>query len=226
MKVIRGTEVLETLEEIVDPKHTALLVIDIQNDGASPKGVLASRGGDISWARKVVARVKIVLEEARRLGMVVIFTKQAFVRDGSLESGSLLRMLERKGWQAAAKHGGYELEGTWGSEVLEELEPRPNERQITKYRSSSFIGTALDFILKSRGIKTAVVVGMVTEGCVESTVRDANQYDFYPVVLSDCVWSGRQDLHDAALLVMSVRYDVIASEELLKVWRSARVLTE
>lgn len=222
MKVVRGTEVLETIEEIVDPKHTALLVIDIQNDNSSPKGVLASKGGDISWARRSVARVKTVLEEARRLGLVVIFTKQAFVRDGSLESGTLLRMLHRKGWQAVAEREEYELEGTWGSEVLDELEPRPGERQIVKYRSSSFIGTALDFVLKSRGIKTTVIVGMVTEGCVESTVRDANQYDYYPVVLSDCVWSGRQDLHEAALLVMSARYDVMPSDELLKVWRSPR----
>jgi nicotinamidase-related amidase len=114
----------------------------------------------------------------------------------------------------------YEMEGTWGNEVLDELQPKSDEKQITKYYSSSFIGTPLDLILRNKGIKSAVVVGLVTQGCVETTVRDVEQYGYYPVVLSDCVCSSRQDLHEAALLVMSSRYDVVTSEELLRVWRS------
>ena len=107
---------------------------------------------------------------------------------------------------------------------MDELEPRSNERQIIKYRRSSFIGTPLDLILRNRGVKAAVVVGLVTQSCVESTVRDLEQYGYYPVVLSDCVCSSRQDLHEAALLVMSATYDVVTSEELLKMWRSPSVI--
>src|SRR5581483_9918079 len=103
---------------------------------------------------------------------------------------------------------------------LEDLEPRANERQILKYRSSSFIGTPLDLLLSASGIKSAVVAGIVTEGCVEATVRDLDQYGYYPVVLRDCVASRRKDIEDAALLVMSARYDVVTSKELLKVWRA------
>jgi ureidoacrylate peracid hydrolase len=83
------------------------------------------------------------------------------------------------------------------------------------------MGTPLDFILRSSGIKTAAVVGLITEGCVETTVRDLEQYGYYPVILSDCVCSSRQDLHEAALLVMSARYDVVTSSELLAIWHSA-----
>ena len=85
-----------------------------------------------------------------------------------------------------------------------------------KYRSSAFHGTRLDFLLKNNRIETAVVVGLVTEGCVESTVRDLVGYGYYPVLLSDCVTSSRQDLHDAALLVMSARYDVISMDQYFK----------
>lgn len=217
MREIQGTLVLETLEEIADPKHTALLVIDVQNDNASPKGFLASKGIDLSWIREALPRIKMVLEEARRLGLLVIFMRMTRSRDGSHESAPRLRLLEKVVHvQGAAE---YEMEGTWGNEVLDELEPRPNERQIVKYRSSSFIGTPLDFILRNRGIRAAAVVGLVTEGCVETTVRDLEQYGYYPVVLSDCVCSRSQDVHKAALLVMSSRYDVVTSEELLKVWR-------
>lgn len=77
-------------------------------------------------------------------------------------------------------------------------------------------------MLRNRGIRSAVVVGAVTEGCVETTVRDLEQYGYYPVVLRDCVSSRRQDLHEAALLVMSARYDVVSSEELLAIWRRAQ----
>jgi nicotinamidase-related amidase len=219
MKRIHDRLVLETLEEIADPKHTAVLVIDVQNDSASPKGFLASKGVDISMARKTIPRIKTILEEARRLKLLIIFMRMTRSKDGSLEAAPRLRLLEK----GVHTRGGteYEREGTWGNEVLDELEPRPNERQFIKHLSSSFIGTPLDSILRNRGIKTAVVVGSVTEGCVETTVRDLEQYGYYPVVLRDCVSSRRQDLHDAALLVMSARYDVVNSEELLRLWRSA-----
>jgi len=72
--------------------------------------------------------------------------------------------------------------------------------------------------LKNSKIETAIVMGLVTEGCVESTVRDLLGYGYYPVILRDCVTTSRRDLHDAALLVMSARYDVITSNELLQAW--------
>ena len=154
------------------------------------------------------------------MGLLVIFTKTARSRDGSHESGPRLRGVRR------TLHSGgvaeYNIEGTWGSEVLDELEPGPNERQVIKYRPSAFIGTTLDLILRNRSIRAAVVIGVSTHNCVESTVRDLEQYGYYPVILSDCVSTSRQDLHEAGLLVMSARYDVVTSEELFKVWHSAR----
>lgn len=234
MRHILGVTVLETLEEIADPKHTALLVIDLQNDCCSPRGFLGSQGGDISWQREVVARAQVVLDEARRLGVLVIFTKIVRSKDGSLESAPRLRIFDRSvaRWREHIREkrdqGGYPMmyvEGTWGSEVVDDVAPRPGERQIVKYRSSAFMGTPLDMILRNSGVKAAVVLGSVTEGCVETTVRDLEQHGYYPVVPSDCVCSNRRDLHDAALLVMAARYDVVTSEDLLKVWRSAKPAT-
>ncbi|MBI2957241.1 MAG: cysteine hydrolase [Chloroflexi bacterium] len=220
MKNIRGTLVLDTLEEITDPKRTALLVIDVQNDNSSPKGMLASKGRDISWVRKTLPSIKTVLEEARRLGLFIIFTRTTRSKDGTHESGPLLRRRGRSAHGAGLAE--YEVEGTWGNEVLDELEPRPSERQVIKYRSSAFIGTTLDIILRNNGIKSAVVVGLVTEGCVESTVRDLIDHGYYAVLLSDCVCSSNQEMHKASLLVAATRCDVIPSTELLKTWRSAR----
>ena len=217
MKQVGNMLVLETLDEIVTPGHTALLVIDIQNDNASTQGTLASRGVDISAVRRTIPAIQMVLAEARRTAVTVIFMRIS--KDRGLESPSRLRMREKSALKRDAAE--YESSRCSGNEVLGELEPGPDERQFIKYLSSSFMGTPLDFTFRNLGIRSAVVVGMVTEGCVETTVRDLEQYGYYPVVLSDCVSSRRQDLHHAALLVMSARYDVITSEQLLAIWRRA-----
>lgn len=211
-----GIHILETLDEVADPKHTALMVIDVQNDNSSPKGVLATNGRDISWVLKTLPSMKKILTGARQLGLLVIFTRMTRSKDGSHESGPLLR--QREGSAHAGGVAGYEMEGTWGHEVLDDLAPRAKERVLDKFRPSSFIGTPLDFILKSRDIKSAAVIGLVTEGCVFSTVRDLQQYGYYPVVVQDAVCSSRQDLHDAAITIMQAKFDVVSSGELLNAW--------
>lgn len=215
MKEIKGRMVYDSIEEIVDPKHTALLVIDIQND-LGPKGFLARNGRDIGWVLNILPTVKRVLAEARRRRMLIVFASYAISKDGTAESSPQLRFMRKIAHIKGAEN--YVVEGTWGCDVLEDLERGPNEPWIVKYRSSALLGTRLDFILKNSKIETAVVTGLVTEGCVESTVRDLQDYGYYPVILRDCVTSSRRDLHDAALLVMSARYDVITSDELLKVF--------
>ena len=190
-------------------------------DSYPSKPIRIIDGFQAGGARQIIPNVKTVLAEARRLGLLIIFMRMTESKDGILESDPVFRRVAKT--TASVDLEGYLMEGTRGNEVLEELEPRPNERQMIKYRSSSFIGTPLELLLKNSGIKAAVIVGVVTEGCVETTVRDLDQYGYYPVVLSDCVASRREDIHQAALLVMSHRYDVVRSTELLEVWRSVSV---
>ena len=216
MQKIMGKRVCETIGEIVEPAHTVLLVIDIQNDHGLA-GVLARSGRDVSWAMRIVPPVKKVLAEARRRGMLVVFTSMTISRDGRAEAAPLLRMLNKFSHRLDGD-AGYELEGTWGNEPLDELERRPDEPWIVKFRSSAFHGTSLEHILKSSGIKSAIVVGLVTEGCVDATTRDVLGYGYYPVLLRDCLTSARPELHDAALKIQSARYDVITSDELLGLW--------
>ena len=85
----------------------------------------------------------------------------------------------------AATTGGepltYTMDGSTGSSSFPELEPRDGELVVKKYRSSGFWGTNLDMLLRSNGIKSVVVTGCTTEGCVESTARDAMFNDYYVV---------------------------------------------
>jgi nicotinamidase-related amidase len=127
-----------------------------------------------------------------------------------------LRMHEK------ARGGGsplrYTLPGTPGHEFVAELAPRPGELVVRKYRSSAFWGTNLELLLRSNGIKTVVVGGCTTEGCVESTARDALFSDHYVVIADDCVGSDDKQQHDASMLLMRHRFDLAKADEISAVW--------
>jgi nicotinamidase-related amidase len=76
----------------------------------------------------------------------------------------------------------------------------------------------LDMLLRSNGIKSVVMTGGTTEGCVESTARDALFNDYYVVIAEDCVASDDRRQHEASLLLMRHRFDIATAEEILGIW--------
>ena len=96
--------------------------------------------------------------------------------------------------------------------------PLPGELVVAKYRSSAFWGTNLELLLRSNGIATVIVGGCTTEGCVESTARDAMFADHYVIIAEDCVGSDDQAQHDASLLLMRHRFDMATAAEIAGVW--------
>jgi nicotinamidase-related amidase len=90
---------------------------------------------------------------------------------------------------------------------------------VRKYRSSGFWGTNLDMLLRSNGIKTVVMGGCTTEGCVESTARDAMFNDYYVVIAEDCVASDDKAQHEASLLLMRHRFDLASGSQLGRLWQ-------
>ena len=97
--------------------------------------------------------------------------------------------------------------------------PLPEELVVRKYRSSGFWGTNLDMLLRSNGIKTVVFGGCTTEGCVESTARDAMFNDYYVVIAADCVASDDPAPPEALMLLMSHRFDMATGADIETVWR-------
>jgi nicotinamidase-related amidase len=77
-------------------------------------------------------------------------------------------------------------------------------------------------LLRSNGIETVVVAGCTTEGCIESTARDAMFNDYYVVIAEDCVASDDRAQHDASMLLMSHRFDLATGRDIGDVWESAR----
>src|ERR1700689_4869035 len=115
----------------------------------------------------------------------------------------------------------YSVDGTSGHEIVDELKPESGEIVVRKHRSSAFWGTNLELLLRSNGIKTVVIGGCTTEGCVESTARDAMFNDLYVVIAVDCVASDDREQHDASLLLMRHRFDMAGADEIAAVWDAA-----
>lgn len=212
--------ILRTLEERVAPQHTAVLVVDMQNDYCSPGGAAHRRGTDLSATQAIIPNLKRLLVGARDVRVPVIYIKMGLDEEGRYLSGpELARRLKRWAHQEVV------LKGTWGYQVVEELAPQPGDLLVEKHRSSGFVGTDLDLILRSNDIKSVVVTGVVTHGCVNSTARDAMLHDYYVVVCHDGVAAGRQDLHEAALFLLENALEeegVTTADRVIAAWSAAR----
>lgn len=221
-----GRQVPTELTEIATPEATALIVIDMQNDLCSRDGVFAAQGADMSGYTRIIPRITRLIAEARSSGVLVIFVKATTRTDHVTQSLPQLFFELRMQHSYPNPHDGpfvFCIAGTWGHGVLPELGCRDTDVIIEKYRSSAFIGTSLDLVLRSAGIKTVVAVGCTTEGCVDSTVRQAGFLDYFPVVPRDCVASDNPSLHEAAMVILDAyRAVVVDSDELVAVWRDAQ----
>jgi nicotinamidase-related amidase len=217
MKTVFGMPVRDTMDEVLEPDACAVLVIDVQNDAMRPEGKLARAGNDVSGMVQVLPRCSRFIAEARELGVMVVHVMTTTLRGGRSDSASWMRA---KG--AIVGETEFFLEGTWGAEICQEVAPNPEETVIVKHRSSAFVGTELDQVLRAAGVSTVAVIGEQTPGCVEATFRDAAYRDYYAVLVEDCVAAFDRVLHEASLLVQRRRHDVATADRVLTAWRNAR----
>ncbi len=216
---IEGKQVFTELSELVDPAHSALVVVDMQRDFCHPGGAFDRLGVDISMYPPVIPRIASLLQGARAAGVQVIYIQMTVLPGRKSESPAQIRFnLRMHLAEAGGEALGYTADGSVGQEILPELAPVDGDLVVKKYRSSAFWGTNLDLLLRSNGIKSLIVAGCTTEGCVESTARDALFNDYYVVVVEDCVASDDRAQHEASLLLMRHRFDIATAEEVLRVW--------
>ncbi|MDP1631730.1 MAG: pyrimidine utilization protein B [Caulobacter sp.] len=189
----------------VSAAQTAVIVIDMQNAYASPGGYLDLAGFDISGAARVIRNTKGVLEVARAAGLPVIYFQNGWDADyveaggpGSPnfhKSNALKTMRERPELQ-----GKLLARGTWDYELVDDLKPEPGDIVLHKTRYSGFFNSQLDSTLRSRGIRNIVLVGIATNVCVESTLRDGFFLEYFGVVLEDATHqAGPEFVQQAAI---------------------------
>jgi ureidoacrylate peracid hydrolase len=178
----------------IDPRQTAVIVVDMQNDFGSAGGMFARAGIDISRIQDAVAPTARVLDAARAAGMPIIYLKMEFASDlanaGGPDAPNRVRHLAIGVGEAITAPNGQDsrilIEDTWNTAILDELAPQPGDHVVSKHRFSGFFETNLDAVLQSLDVTTLVFTGCTTSVCVESTLRDAYYRDYRCLLLSDC----------------------------------------
>ena len=175
---------------IVDPASTAVVVIDMQNAYASKGGYVDLAGFDISGAAGVIGRIAQLLDVARGAGMPVIFLQNGwdgdYVEAGGPGSPNWYKSNALKTMRARPDLAGQLLaRGGWDYELVEGLAPQPGDIRLHKPRYSGFFNSQLDSLLRARGIRNLVFVGIATNVCVESTLRDGFFLEYFGIMLED-----------------------------------------
>lgn len=220
MITLKGKPVYSELRELVEPDHTSLVIVDLCNEPTHNEGYFHRKGAKLDAVAEVVEPIAHLREKARQAGVLVVHAVQATLPDGRGDSPAWLRMkhLAYKLTEDDGVNDDYCIEGTWGAEVHERLTPREGEPVVKKHHASAFSGTDLDMLLRANGVETVVVVGTSTYGCLLHTVMDASSMDYYTVVGRDVTAGPNAKLHEAALAVMSARYDMADANELEQIW--------
>ncbi|MCG2622556.1 cysteine hydrolase [Arthrobacter sp. I2-34] len=216
-----GKLVRDTLDELLDPATTALVVIDMQQGAVSAGGAIGDSGHDLSMMPAVVEACGQAIAAARANGVPVFHIRVENLPDGASSPAAWLRALYTAANGRPIDLGRLSLKGDPATDFCEPCMPEAGEVVITKRRPSAFVGTELALLLRSQGIESVALVGVSTGGCVEATLRDAVHNDFYAVLLEDAVGAYDTVVHDAAMTVMKARHDVCSLKEAVAVWESA-----
>ncbi len=174
----------------VNPHETALVVVDMQNAYASKGGYLDILGVDLSAIPAVVESIQRVIATSRSVGMQIVFLQNGW--SASLhEAGSpasphwhksnAMRLMRAN----ADLQGKLTIKGTWDYDFIDAIQPQPEDYIVQKPRYSGFFGTNLDMFLRGKGIRNLVFVGVATNVCVESTLRDAFFLEYFALMLAD-----------------------------------------
>lgn len=183
----------------VDKRHTTLLLIDVQNYGATRGGgeyrSLAPAELDAKLGYyfreleiRVVPNMQRLQAACRKAGIEVMYTViESLTKDGRDRSLDY-------------KITGFEVpRGCWDAKVIDAIAPAEDEIVIPKTSSSAFISTNIDYVLRNLGMRYLVISGVLTDQCVESAVRDACDLGYLVTLITDACATHSQERHDSAL---------------------------
>ena len=177
--------------------HRALLVIDMQNAFCHPDGSFAQLDMGLEGADLAVRNAAVAVAQARRAAIPVVFTRHVY-RPGRADEG---RALIRNSPALAGING--LAAGFWDADMVDELGCGPEDLVVDKVRFDAFQWTSLDPLLRGLGVSELIVCGVVTNLCVETTVRSAFMRDYPVTLLADCCAAKTRRLHELSLEVLA-----------------------
>jgi nicotinamidase-related amidase len=178
----------------IDPKRTAVVLIEYQNDFASEGGALHGAVQGVMEQTGMLENTRRLVEAARAAGATIVHAPITFAPGYGELSASPYGIL--KGVVDSTAF----VKGEWGAEIVDALAPQEGDVIVEGKRGlDTFATTNLDFILRARGITTIALGGFLTNCCVESTMRTGYEKGYDVITLSDCVAATSSEEHENAI---------------------------
>ncbi|MGB9694069.1 MAG: cysteine hydrolase family protein [Fervidobacterium sp.] len=185
-------------------RNICLLIIDMQYDFLDSSSPLFVKESPF-----IIPSIKKVLTYFREKALPVIYVRRTHRADGSDIEKPRLKLFK--------ENQGLLIEGTRGSEIVDEIKPLPSEIVVTKKRFSAFFQTELDIILRRLNIDSLVICGVQTPNCIRATAVDAISFDYDVIVLEDCTASNSREVQMCNLSdLRNIGVKVLKSEDILK----------
>ena len=215
----------DTMEDfpdiVLDPKKTALLIVDMQNEFVLRdfgEALAFKEAGE--WERWIPFHDRLdnitipnnvkLLKFFRDNGMTVTFGRIAALREDGEDRSPVQKS---EGW-----NGMLLPVNDFCAQMIDELTPIKNEIVVNKTTDSVTTGTNYLTLLRFMGIETVVVTGIVTDQCVASTIRGLADEGLHVICPEDACAAGSQELHDQELRIMNIIYcDVITTDQTIEI---------
>ncbi len=202
MKQTLGLAIASTLEELCEPRRTALVVYDMQIGICS----------QIREGARIVERCATALAAARSAGMRVVFTRHLSCPKSWMGTTQLRTGMA---WQKTTDPEAVKpwfLRGAPAAEIVPQLTPSADELVLDKLSMSAFEGTPLPYVLKDCAILGVAIVGIALEIGIEPTVRHATDVGLVPIVLADACGIGNAEAGARSLNTMRFVGEAIISD--------------
>ena len=189
------------------PHSLAFMLIDLQNDFLHPEGAYGRAGQKSETIAQLPSRLTPLADVIRKKGGWIVSTQFTLV-PGKKEEPFILEHLKQL--RPFLGKGDF-APGSWGHQLVEELQPA--DLSVEKVAYSAFYMSRLEWVLRRAGIENLLFAGIVTNGGVASTVRDAHVRDFHTFVLKDGCAAFSEEVHQSALSDLSTVSNLISCEE-------------
>jgi len=200
-----GMEILEQFKEVVDPKHTALLLWNF-----SSRAVSRCFNG-----AAMLANTRALVAKARESGVRLIYSKPGPV-DWNNVGAPMIRMRMKQ--MRISDPAALPVPAAGTATFAQGLEPAPDDIVFDEFLPNAFLGTSFEWWLRKYQLKTLILTGASLEAGIDGTARDALNLGYYTVIVRDCVGSQFKDSYDAALLSLERIFDVVQAGEIIREW--------
>lgn len=194
----------------LSPRHTALIVIDMQRDFIEPGGFGASLGNDIAPLQAIVPAVSALLDFTRQLGMLVIHTRESHLPDLSdCPPAKRLRGNPQQLIGDVGTMGKILIRGEPGNDIIAALAPQAGDVVIDKPGKGAFYATGLHELLQQHGITHLLLAGVTTEVCVQTSMREANDRGYDCLLVEDATASYFPEFKEATMAMLRAQGGIV-----------------